>query len=325
MLSHYTALYRYLENSPMSDWLRTLPQQVEQALYHSNNGNFPKWNAALEALPEIAPSSVEFDADTVRIGEANDTDHETRSLIETQLREMMPWRKGPFRIHDIYIDTEWHSDWKWNRLVSEIKPLQGRTVLDIGCGNGYHLWRMLGAGARWVLGVDPYLLYVMQFHAIRHFAGEQPVFVAPLGIEDLPFSKLAFDTVFSMGVLYHRRSPMDHLIELREALNQGDGEVVLETLVIDGGQNDVLVPKGRYAKMRNVWFIPSCLMLERWLIRCGFKNVRLVDTNQTSVEEQRATSWMTFESLSDYLDPKDASKTVEGYPAPLRAVFTATL
>ena len=56
-----------------------------------------------------------------------------------------------------------------------------------------------------------------------------------------------------MGVLYHRRSPIDHLLELKGCLQTG-GELVLETLVIDGGLGEVLVPENRYAKMRNVWF-----------------------------------------------------------------------
>ena len=79
-----------------------------------------------------------------------------------------------------------------------------------------------------------------------------------------------FDTVFSMGVLYHRRSPFHHLAELKNCLKP-DGELVLETLVIDGKRGEVLVPERRYSKMHNVWFLPSCLTLESWLKRSGLK------------------------------------------------------
>jgi tRNA (mo5U34)-methyltransferase len=76
--------------------------------------------------------------------------------------------------------------------------------------------------------------------------------------------------------------------------------------------------------MRNVWFLPSTKTMLLWLRRCGFKDVACVDISRTSVKEQRRTEWMKFESLADFLDPKDHTKTIEGHPAPLRAIFTAT-
>ena len=126
-----------------------------------------------------------------------------------------------------------------------------------------------------------------------------------------------------MGVLYHRRSPVDHLYELKGALRAG-GQLVLETLMIEGDAQAVLTPPGRYAKMRNVWFIPSVAALELWLTRCGFTGIRCVDINRTTTGEQRATDWMTDESLTDFLDPLDPAKTIEGHPAPMRAIFIAT-
>src|SRR5574339_1065926 len=128
----------------------------------------------------------------------------------------------------------------------------------------------------------------------------------------MPQNSRAFDTIFSMGVLYHRRSPFDHLTDLRGALRSG-GELVLETLVIEGGEHSVLVPEGRYAKMKNVWFLPSPQTLMSWLHRAGFRNVRVIEVTATTGEEQRTTDWMRFESLLDYLDPNDHTKTIEGY------------
>ena len=251
-----------------------------------------------------------------------DCDPEMRIRIETLLRSLHPWRKGPFNVFGIPVNTEWRSDLKWNRLASAISPLNGRTVLDVGCGSGYHALRMRGAGAAIVIGIDPTLLSVAQFLAIRHFTGDLPVDVLPIGIDDVPDGLRVFDTVFSMGILYHRRSPLDHLLELRGCLRAG-GELVLETLVIEGGLGEVLVPEDRYARMRNVWFIPSCLTLESWLRRCGFRQIRRVDVSKTTAEEQRSTDWMRFQSLPDFLDPTDMDLTVEGLPAPRRAIFLA--
>jgi tRNA (mo5U34)-methyltransferase len=173
-----------------------------------------------------------------------------------------------------------------------------------------------------VLGVDPTILFVIQFLAVAGYLDDDRVGVLPLALEDLPGEMTGFDTVFSMGVLYHRRSPVGHLHRLRRLLRLG-GELILETLVVEGAEDQVLVPSGRYARMRNVWFIPSPRALVIWLGRCGFRRARVIDVSATTVEEQRSTEWMRFQSLSDCLDPIDSGRTLEGYPAPRRAILVA--
>ena len=195
-------------------------------------------------------------------------------------------------------------------------------MLDVGCGSGYHCWRMLGEGAAEVIGIDPSPLFVVQFWALQKYLRQNNVWVLPLAMEQIPSKLHAFDTVFSMGVLYHRRSPFDHLQELRDCLRPG-GQLVLETLVIEGGPGNVLVPEDRYARMGNVWFLPSCDTLLGWLAKAGLAEPTLIDVTVTTTQEQRATEWMTFHSLADFLDPQDPGKTVEGYPAPRRAIVTA--
>jgi tRNA (mo5U34)-methyltransferase len=301
-------------------WAIHLPEQLRKAFDAGRHGDWPKWRDVLRRLPVIEPARVDLNADAVRVEGA--CGGEDRARVEGLLRELHPWRKGPYAIHGVHIDTEWRSDLKWRRLAAHIQPLAGRTVLDVGCGNGYHVWRMLGADARRVIGIDPTLLSVVQFLAVKHFAGNYPVYVLPVGIDDVPPNLRAFETVFSMGVLYHRRSPLDHLLELKGCLRSG-GELVLETLVIDGEGGQVLVPEDRYAQMRNIWFIPSCPTLAGWLKRCGYRNIRLIDVTRTTPEEQRSTDWMRFQSLPDFLDPANPDLTVEGLPAPRRAIFLA--
>lgn len=307
----------------LGDWARRLPQQVEQALHDNRRGELGQWLEQLAQLPAVTPSAVELDAQAVRIGSPGDLSADARAALEQNLLALHPWRKGPFELFGIDIDAEWRSDRKWARLADAVQPLAGRTVLDVGCGNGYYGLRMLGAGARRVIGIDPTLRYAVQFAVFRHYLEEPPVHVLPLGIDDLPAGLQSFDTVFSMGVLYHRRSPLDHLLALRGALRPG-GELVLETLVVDGEESTVLLPPDRYAQMRNVWFLPSVASLERWLRRTGFQNVRTVDVSVTATDEQRRTRWMQFHSLADFLDPADRSRTVEGLPAPQRALVVAT-
>jgi len=321
-MEKYAALFDDATQTALRPLWDILPEKLTQAFDPTKHGDLRAWQSVLDQLPLLRAMHIDLDRDLPIIGAIGDCPAHHREIIEGLLRQLHPWRKGPFLVHGIRIDTEWRSDLKWQRLQGHIEPLRGKTVLDVGCGNGYHCWRMIGAGARQVIGIDPTLLSVMQFHAIKHFAGEWPVHVLPMTLEDLPEKMPAFDTVFSMGVLYHRRSPIDHLFKLRDLLRPG-GELVLETLVIEGGGQQVLLPEDRYARMRNVWFIPSCATLAGWLKRCGFRDVRLLDVTATSSDEQRSTDWMRFQSLADCLQTGNPGLTVEGLPAPTRAIFLA--
>ncbi|WP_022952686.1 tRNA 5-methoxyuridine(34)/uridine 5-oxyacetic acid(34) synthase CmoB [Leucothrix mucor] len=323
---NFDTLYRDLTDTRFEPWLERLPTQLEAVFQEKTHGFLEEWIRLLDAMPKVVPTDNDLNADRVRIGRPEDLDDESRDLLEQQLRTIIPWRKGPYEIFGIHVNTEWRSDYKWQRIRSHIAPLAGRSVLDVGCGNGYHMWRMLGEGAELVLGADPSQFFVAQFRAIKQYAGEGlPVHLLPMKCEQLPaftreYRGIGFDTVFSMGVLYHRASPVTHLQELRSFLRPG-GELILETLVIEGDEQSVLVPEDRYAKMRNVWFISSTGFLIRLLERVGFINCRVVDECVTSLDEQRATDWMTFESLESFLDQDDHSKTIEGYPAPRRATL----
>ncbi len=314
---NYSAFLDSLLDSPLANWRPRLEKQIQAKLFDSNDGHLKGWLNALKLLPEFHCQNAEL-ANELKLEGVCD-----QSLAESALISFHPWRKGPMHLGGIDIDTEWRSDWKWDRLKDHTSSLEGRAVLDIGCGNGYYLYRMLGAGAKLAIGIDPFLLFVIQFWATKHFAPKDlPAWVLPLGWEDLPEELPHFDTIFSMGVLYHRRNPDQFLRQLQNYVRPG-GELVLETLVIEGKKGEVLVPEGRYAKMRNVWYIPSVATLVDALTQSGWENVRCIDVTPTSTDEQRSTDWMTFESLSDFLDPNDASKTIEGYPAPVRAVVIA--
>ncbi|MEM7117954.1 MAG: tRNA 5-methoxyuridine(34)/uridine 5-oxyacetic acid(34) synthase CmoB [Chloroflexota bacterium] len=317
----YSGLYEAMRGNKLEKWTATLPTAVSATLHPSQHGKLPHWLDTLATMPHLTPAGVDL-VNGVSVGKTAVLDSTQRQQLETSLRQFHPWRKGPFSLYGIDIDTEWRSDWKWDRLKEKIGRLDNRLILDVGSGNGYYGWRMVGAGARLVIGLDPFLLYVMQYQAIRQLVGEHPNYVLPFGVEALPPNLHAFDVVFSMGVLYHRRSPFDHLITLRDALRPS-GQLVLETLVIDGKLGEVLVPEGRYAKMRNVWFIPSVPTLLSWLRKARFQNIELIDVTPTTTSEQRSTNWMTFQSLPDFLDDENG-RTVEGYPAPIRAIVTAT-
>lgn len=299
-----------------------LAGRTKEVMAQRPHGDVAKWMSVIESMPNITPSSINLDTPAVMIGKPNDCDDAIGQNLADKLMEFHPWRKGPWEIFGVNIETEWRSDLKWDRVKDHIAPLNGKLVLDVGCGNGYFCYRMVGAGAKAVVGIDPYMLFVAQYQAINHYAKCDRATVLPLKIEDLPINRPWFDTVLSMGVLYHRRDPMEHLENVL-ALTLPGGEVILETLVLDKVGDEVLVPTGRYAKMRNVWNIPTPTVLTSWMKQAGFVNVRLVDVTKTTHLEQKKTPWMEYESLAEYLDPVNENLTIEGHPAPVRAVVIA--
>lgn len=265
---------------------------------------------ALDALPLI-DADVSL-SDTVKLTSADAVDTEA---IEKTARLMMPWRKGPFDLFGLFIDTEWQSNLKYNFLRPHF-DLHGKKVADIGCNNGYYMFRFLEDAPAKVVGFDPSALFKSQFDLINRYVKSDIVYEL-LGVEHLPFYEEKFDVIFCLGVLYHRSDPIAMLKALRLGLEEG-GEVYLDTFIIDGDEPVALCPQESYSKITNVYFVPTLKALENWCIRAGFKSFEVLGTVLTTSEEQRKTDWIESQSLEDFLDPDDSTKTIEGYPAPKR-------
>lgn len=235
--------------------------------------------------------------------------------LEYTARLMMPWRKGPFDLFGLFIDTEWKSNIKYN-LLRPYFDLKDKKVADIGCNNGYYLFRMQEDAPKKLVGFDPSALFKTQFDFINHFA-KTPIVYELLGVEHLPFYEEKFDLIFCLGVLYHRSDPVNMLKELYKGLEE-KGEVILDTFYIDGEEEVALTPRGSYSKIPNIYFVPTIPALKNWCLRAGFSSFEVLETSLTCSDEQRKTDWIEGQSLQDFLSPEDNSKTVEGYPAPKR-------
>ncbi|AJQ97388.1 tRNA 5-methoxyuridine(34)/uridine 5-oxyacetic acid(34) synthase CmoB [Gynuella sunshinyii] len=310
-----------LESHGFGKWRPAFEELLQHLWFQSKDGNLPRFLNVLQQIPAVPDVTCQLNQDWVAIT----SEQMTPSLSETigqQLKKLMPWRKGPFHVFDHSIDAEWRCDLKWNRVMPFLSDLRHRKVLDVGSGNGYYGFRMLAAGAATVTGIDPSYLSVCQFLALNCFVQTHRLNVLPMTLEQLPANMEFWDTVFSMGVLYHRRSPFDHLTDLKATLKPG-GELVLETLVVEGDEKTVLVPESRYAMMNNIYFLPSSKALESWLRKAGFVNVRTVEESYTSTQEQKHSDWKPGTSLPDYLHPNTKHITVEGLPAPRRAILIA--
>ena len=272
--------------------------------------NIAPLREAIEKLPNI-DTKVEL-GDVVALACKDEVDAD---LIENTARMMMPWRKGPFDLFGLFIDTEWKSNIKYNLLRPHFN-LKDKKVADIGCNNGYYLFRMQEDAPKKLVGFDPSSLYKTQFDFINHFAKTEIVYEL-LGVEHLPFYEEKFDLIFCLGVLYHRSDPVSMLKELYKGL-ENKGEVILDTFYIEGEEEIALTPKESYSKIPNIYFVPTISALKNWCMRAGFASFEVLETSLTCKDEQRKTEWIEGQSLEDFLDPDDSSKTIEGYPSPRR-------
>ncbi len=274
---------------------------------------------ALKSLPKVEAEYIIDDVITIYTKENN---YKNIEYITKVAKLLKPWRKGPFKIDELFIDSEWKSFIKYN-LLKKYFNLKDKVVADVGCNNGYYMFRMLEESPKKIVGFDPSPLFMSQFNFINHFI-KSDIKYELLGVEHLEFYEEKFDTIFCLGVLYHRSDPIATLKSLKKSLNK-NGELFLDTFMIDGEDEICLTPRDRYSKIPNIYFIPTILALKNWLYRAGFKDIQLLEISITTPYEQRSTEWIFGESLNDFLDKNDPSKTIEGYPAPKRVYVKATI
>ena len=283
--------------------------------------NVLPWYEQIKKISQIEKEDLFIDyGDWFTIGNKENLSQEEYEIILNAAKKLIPWRKGPFNVFGIEIDSEWQSNIKYN-LIRPHFNLKDKVVADIGCNNGYYMFRMLEDKPEKLVGFDPSPLTLHQFEFINHFV-KSDIIYEMLGVEHLEFYTHKFDFIFMLGVLYHRADPIGTLKSLARGLSS-KGEILIDTFMIDGEEELCLSPNKRYSKIPNIYFIPTIPALKNWLERAGFENIEILATTVTTSEEQRTTPWSFDQSLEDYLDPNDNSKTVEGYPAPKRVYVKA--
>lgn len=282
---------------------------------------------AIEPLPTAndfnKPLDFDFGSDAISIGKRTDLSDEQHTLLTAAIEQFHPWRKGPWNFFGQAIDAEWRSNLKWDRIEPALGDLSGKRILDVGCGNGYYMFRAAAQNPELVLGLDPSVPFFLLFEMVQRFLQIKNMQYDRLGCENLNVFDRCFDLAMCMGVLYHQRNPVQILRDLRNSLVVG-GRAIIESQSIPGDGSMALFPANRYAKARNVYFVPTKDCLVNWATRAGFKDVEVVCHTPVTTDEQRSTPFMTYHSLAEFLDPNDPQKTAEGYPAPWRTVVVGT-
>lgn len=313
----------YLDNFPAAqhDTIKELHEKKQRWVNQTKKG-FLRYREPYESLSHIKASWCDFSGNVIQIGRPDDVNDTDRQHILKVMRDFMPWRKGPFNIFGIDIDAEWRSERKWNRLLPELPSLEGKLVADIGCNNGYYMFRAAHHKPQFVLGFEPYVQHYYTFRTLNGFTAQDNLEIDLFGVEHIHLFPECFDVILLLGIIYHRPSPIEALRDIFTALKPG-GTLLLESQAIPGKEPIALFPENTYAKVPGTWFIPTGACLYNWLKRTGFSNIRLFFQHPMNSDEQRQTDWMIFESYEDFIDKENPALTIEKYPAPLRVYFKA--
>lgn len=294
--------------------IRTLRQQRQSTLWEPRMQPFAD---AVKSVAEVSSEFIDYSGSVIRAGRREELDDAQAARYNAALQTFCPWKKGPFELFGTHIDAEWRSDWKWERIEAHCQPLTGRKIADIGCHNGYFMFRMLEQNPDLVVGIEPVAKHWWNFQLIQNLVRSPKLYFELLGVEHMDLYPGFFDTIFCLGILYHHTDPVGLLRKMREALAPR-GEIIIDCQGIPGTDPVALTPRSRYAKARGIWFLPTQSCLEHWITRAGFTKVKCFYGEPLSVEEQRRTDWADVDSLAEFLDPSNPTKTVEGYPAPWR-------
>lgn len=300
-----------------SSWQKELEPYQKNFFGQKKDKRITEWTELLLKLPTLKNKQIDLIDGVVVLCDLDKKDLED---VKSLLLKFLPWRKGPFQINDLIVDSEWKSNLKWERFLELNIDLSGKTILDVGSGNGYSGFRMLGCGAKEVLCLEPNLMHVSQFAAINHFVKSSKIKMLPARLEELNIPDPAFDLIFSMGLLYHQRDPEAHLKLLSSHLRE-NGIIVLETIIAPEDFGNALIPEERYANMPNVHFVHTELGLTHLANNMGLEIISKSTQQPTTLSEQRSTEWMPFGSLGSAINKDDKNLTIENLPAPNRQFF----
>ena len=256
----------------------------------------------------------------------NISSNEFQTLQDLAL-DLKPWRKGPFCLYgaenntQFFIDSEWQSNKKMKLILQALDTigynLKDKVVLDVGCNNGYYMFDLALRGVKHISGIDPIAIFFLQFYFIHKLTNISHCTFRLLGVQDVIMLNAKYDLILCLGVLYHRKEPLQTLKQLKSILAP-NGILLLETLILQDKAATCLCPYPTYAKMPNVFYIFSPQALQNLALHAGFKSCEILSYSYTDNTEQRSTDFIDKKSLGDYLTP---TQTIEGYPPACRGIF----
>lgn len=261
-----------------------------------------------------------FCGDAITIGTAAELNRDEQKKLSQHCHRFKPWKKGPWSLFGIDIDAEWRSNLKWQRL--KLNNLHGKKIADLGCHNGYFMFKLTTLNPSLVVGFEPNPRCYFNFHFLQRYAQIANIYFEPFGVAHLDNYPAYFDLVLCLGILYHHTDPIAILRHIHHSLAKG-GRVIIDCQGINTASPMLLLPARRYAGATGIWYLPSPAALTHWLQRTNFHHLDFFYQDYLSPDEQRRTAWADIPSLADFINHKQHT-TIEGYPAPWRMYVTAT-
>ena len=289
-----------------------------------NNQHYSK---SLNLINQISKEDYELDLSSNDLISINSKvidkkeDKFQEELIEKVIESLMPWRKGPYNILGNFIDSEWNSSLKWKRIKPYLSSIKNQNICDLGCNNGYFMFKMLKENPNLILGLDPTIRYYLQFIFLSKNLDYKNLFFELMGFKELHFFKGIFDLVLCLGILYHHQDPIYILKEIHQSLKK-NGKVIIDCQGIKGEKDIALFPKRTYAAKKGFWFLPTLNCLKNWIKRSGFQDYEVIFCEKLDWnKEQRKSQHSPFNSLKEGLLNEEA--TIEGYSVPVRFYLIA--
>ncbi|MGB3536360.1 MAG: tRNA 5-methoxyuridine(34)/uridine 5-oxyacetic acid(34) synthase CmoB [Microcoleaceae cyanobacterium] len=319
-IGYYSPDYLEYYNTHLKhDEIISIRQHRQSRLFESRTQPYYQ---AVQAIQHLETNNIDLSDAVIKIGKTQELSSEDKQQLHQSLTAFCPWKKGPFELFGTLIDAEWRSDWKWQRILPHITSLKHRKIADIGCHNGYFMFRMAHQQPDCVIGFEPYAKHFWNFQLIQNIIQQKTLHFELLGVEHIDLYPNFFDTIFCLGILYHHTDPISLLRKMYNALSPR-GEIIIDCQGIPGELPIALTPRKRYANARGIWFLPTQTCLENWIARSGFNQIKCFFAEPLSTQEQRRTPWANIDSLEQFIDPKNPSLTLEGYPAPWRYYIIA--
>ena len=245
--------------------------------------------------------------------------------LQASIKFFNPWKIGPWNLFNYKIDSEWDCRIRWKvfiELLPWLKDLSSKKVIDIGTNNGHMLFYLLNNNPRIALGFEPVLKHYFTFHIFQNYLKSNILHYESMGYQHLKFFNRFFDLITLCGVLYHHPDPIDILRKCHQAL-ASKGKLVVDCEGIPGDQSIAIFPEKKYGGGSGYWWLPTKHCLINWVKRSGFRNIEIFFEKTLTKKERKTSQNAQIKSLDDFIDKKDSSLTIEGYPRSIRYYLLA--